>query len=41
MSFTAEYSGSPLLQISVIRPDGNEVKILSTSLPNTKRHRIT
>ena len=34
--FTAEYSGAPLLQITVVRPDGNVLKILSTSLPNTK-----
>ena len=33
--FTAEYSGAPLLQMSVVRPDGNVLKILSTSLPNT------
>jgi len=33
--FTAKYSGSPLLQISVIRPDGSVIKLLSTSLPNT------
>ena len=31
--FTAMYSGSPLLQIIVIRPDGTNLKILSTSLP--------
>lgn len=34
--FTAEYSGSPLLQMSVIRPDGKELEILSASLPNSK-----
>jgi len=34
--FTAKYSGSPLLQISVIRPDGMELDLLSTSLPNSK-----
>lgn len=34
--FTAKYSGSPLLQMSVVRPDGNVIKILSASLPNTK-----
>jgi peptide/nickel transport system permease protein len=33
--FTAKYSGAPLLQMSVVRPDGNILKILSTSLPNT------
>ena len=31
--FSSEYSGSPLLQISVIRPDGVNLKLLSTSLP--------
>ena len=34
--FTAKYSGSPLLQMSVIRPDGMELDLLSTSLPNSK-----
>ena len=36
--FSSEYSGSPLLQISVIRPDGIKLDLLSTSLPysNTK-----
>ena len=33
--FTAEYSGSPLLQIHVIRPDQTKVHLLSTSLPNS------
>ena len=33
--FTAKYSGAPLLQMSVVRPDGNVLKILSVSLPNT------
>ena len=31
--FSSEYSGSPLLQISVIRPDGLKLELLSTSLP--------
>jgi peptide/nickel transport system permease protein len=31
--FSSEYSGSPLLQMSVIRPDGIELNLLSTSLP--------
>ena len=31
--FTAMYSGSPLLQVIVIRPDGTNLKILSASLP--------
>ena len=31
--FSSEHTGSPLLQISVIRPDGIKIKLLSTSLP--------
>ena len=31
--FSAKYSGAPLLQISVTRPDGIELKLLSNSLP--------
>ena len=31
--FTSEYSGSPLLQMSVLRPDGITLELLSTSLP--------
>ena len=31
--FTASYSGSPLMQMSVLRPDGIELLLLSTSLP--------
>ena len=31
--FSAEYSGSPLLQISVMRPDGVRLDLLRTSLP--------
>ena len=31
--FSAEYSGSPLLQMSVIRPDGIKLDLFSTSLP--------
>ena len=31
--FSVEYTDSPLLQISVIRPDQNEMLLLSTSLP--------
>ena len=34
--FTARYSGSPLMQISVIRPDGQTLSLLSTSLPYSK-----
>ena len=33
--FTAEYSGSPLLQIHVIRPDQAKILLLSSSLPNS------
>ena len=33
--FAAEYSGSPLLQIHVIRPDQTKILLLSTSLPNS------
>ena len=31
--FSSEYSGSPLLQMSVMRPDGITLELLSTSLP--------
>ncbi|MEX0861437.1 ABC transporter permease [Nitrosopumilus sp.] len=31
--FSAEYSGSPLLEMSVIRPDGIKLNLISTSLP--------
>lgn len=31
--YTAEYSGAPLLQISVVRPDGKTLELVSTSLP--------
>lgn len=31
--FTAKYSGSPLLKISVLRPDGIQLELISTSLP--------
>jgi peptide/nickel transport system permease protein len=33
--FSAKYSGAPLLEISVIRPDGVQLELLSTSLPNS------
>ena len=33
--FSAEYIGSPLLEIMVIRPDGIQLELLSTSLPNS------
>jgi len=32
-SYLLEYSGSPLLQMSVIRPDGIKLELISTSLP--------
>ncbi|MCA9828255.1 MAG: ABC transporter permease [Nitrosopumilus sp.] len=31
--FSSEYEGSPLLQMSVIRPDGIRLELLTTSLP--------
>ena len=31
--FSSEYTGSPLLQMTVIRPDGIKLELLSTSLP--------
>jgi len=31
--YTTNYSGSPLVQLSVTRPDGLEVKLISTSIP--------
>jgi len=31
--FSSEYTGSPLLQMSVIRPDGIKMELLTTSLP--------
>ena len=34
--FTAKYSGSPLLQISVLRPDGSNIRLFSASLPNAE-----
>jgi len=34
--YTAKYSGSPLLQIWVVRPDGKELKLISISLPQSK-----
>jgi peptide/nickel transport system permease protein len=33
--FSAEYTGAPLLEILVIRPDGVNLELLSTSLPNS------
>ena len=34
-SYTAEYINSPLLEMSVIRPDGIEIKLISTALPHS------
>ncbi len=34
--YTAKYTGSPLLQIWVTRPDGKELELISTSLPQSK-----
>jgi peptide/nickel transport system permease protein len=33
--FSTKYSGTPLLQMSAIRPDGIKLDLLSTSLPNS------
>jgi len=33
--FSSEYEGSPLLQMSVIRPDGIRLELLTTSLPHS------
>lgn len=38
--FSSEYSGSPLLQLSVIRPDGIKLDLLSTSLPYSNQKTI-
>ena len=35
--FSAKYIGTPLLQMDVIRPDGIQLRLLSTSLPNSDR----
>ena len=34
-SYSTEYSNSPLLQMSVIRPDGIKLELISTSLPHS------
>ncbi|MDW7642009.1 MAG: ABC transporter permease [Nitrosarchaeum sp.] len=36
--FTSKYSESPLLEINVIRPDGIQLKLYSTSLPITNSY---
>jgi len=38
--FSAKYTGSPLLQMSVIRPDGVKIELLSTSLPYSNSETI-
>ena len=38
--FSAQYQNSPLLQISVIRPDGIKLDLLSTSLPQSNTDSI-
>ncbi|MDE1829110.1 MAG: ABC transporter permease [Thaumarchaeota archaeon] len=36
--FTAKYQGSPLVQLSVTRPDGTNSVLMSTSLPQSKEN---
>lgn len=38
--FSAKYTGSPLLQISAIRPDGKTLELVSTSLPYSSTETI-
>jgi len=38
--FSAEYSGSPLLEMSVIRPDGVELDLVSMSLPYSETNTV-
>ena len=38
--FSAKYSGAPLLEIVVVRPDGVQLELLSTSLPNSNSETI-
>ena len=38
--FSARYSGAPLLQISVMRPDGIELELTSVSLPKYKTEAV-
>lgn len=38
--FSSEYAGSPLLQMSVIRPDGIRIELLTTSLPYSNSETI-
>jgi len=36
--YTAKYSGSPLITLSVTRPDGIEVELISTSIPASQNN---
>lgn len=38
--FSTKYSGTPLLQMTVIRPDGLKLNLVSTSLPNSEETTI-
>ena len=38
--FSAKYSGTPLFQMDVIRPDGLQLKLISTSLPHSDSNSI-
>jgi peptide/nickel transport system permease protein len=38
--FSSEYTGSPLLQMSVLRPDGIKIELLTTSLPRSNSKTI-
>ncbi len=38
--FSSEYTGSPLLQMSVIRPDGIKLELISMSLPHSNINTI-
>ncbi len=38
--FSAKYSGTPLLQIDVIRPDGIQLRLLSSSMPYSNSNSI-
>lgn len=38
--FSAKYSGTPLLQIDVIRPDGTQLRLLSSSMPYSNSNSI-
>ncbi len=38
LQYTAEYEGAPLLQLSVLRPDGIVLQLASSSLPYSAQH---